>query len=326
MTQVHVYGAAGYAAAELIRLLQRHPDAKLGVLASQSHAGERIGDHFPHLRTLARRFDAPADVAEAVALGDCVFLAANQGLAIHLAPRYLAKGAKVIDLSADFRMYGAAHDAVYGFPERYSEAIAKAALVANPGCYPTATLLALTPLAQLRERLVGCVVDAKSGITGAGRTPGVTSLFAEVDGDVRAYGLLGHRHEPEILQELEAAGIAAPLVFTPHVVPIRRGMLVDAYATLASAPSPQAVRAAFVRAYGGTPFVRLLDEGIAPSIPALIGTNDAEIHVSVHANIVRVLCAIDNLGKGAAGQAVQNFNIMHGYPQERGIHDRAIAG
>lgn len=328
MTRVHVFGASGYAAAEFIRLALRHPFVQLGALESQSHAGEELGAHFPGLRTAARAFDGPGSVSGTLERDDCVVLAGAHGTAARIAPELLERGARVIDLSADFRLQPS--QAVYGFPERYRDAIAAARLVANPGCYPTATLLATLPLASVERAQDGgnailqIVVDAKSGTTGAGRTPAVSTLFAEVSGDVRAYGLGGHRHEPEILQEWRAAGIGAPLTFTPHVVPIARGMLVDAYAIFARSPDAREVAAAYERTYANHPFVRLLQAGRAPSLPALAGTNDAELAVSVHGKVVRVLCAIDNLGKGAAGQAVQNLNLMFGYPEETALDDRAL--
>jgi N-acetyl-gamma-glutamyl-phosphate reductase len=195
--------------------------------------------------------------------------------------------------------------------------------VANPGCYPTATLVALLPLAPFAADIVQLIVDAKSGVTGAGRTPATANLFAEVTGDVRAYGLGGHRHEPEIVQELAAVGIDAPLVFTPHVVPIARGMLADCYAIFKRPPDAGEIHAAFARAYDGNPFVHVLPADRAPSVVGVNGTNDAELHISCVGNVVRIISAIDNLGKGAAGQAMQNLNLMLGYPEESSLDDRA---
>jgi N-acetyl-gamma-glutamyl-phosphate reductase len=319
--RVHVYGASGYAAAEAIALLQQHPYAELGALESASHAGEPVGAHFPRLRNLGRRFDGTGSVLEAVTSNDAVVLGGSHGVAKTIAPQLLERGARVVDLSGDFRL--APSPAVYGFPERYRDAIANAQFVANPGCYPTATLLATLPLARFTPLQI--VVDAKSGITGAGRTPSVGSLFAEVSGDVRAYGLNGHRHEPEIVAQWRAAGIDASLVFTPHVVPIARGMLVNAYGIFAEPLSDDAVHAAFREAYESNSFVRLLDDSRAPSIAAVAGTNDAELHVSVRGSVVRVLCAIDNLGRGAAAQAIVNLNLMYGFPEDCGLHARALA-
>jgi N-acetyl-gamma-glutamyl-phosphate reductase len=320
MTRVHVCGASGYAAAEALRILSRHPFVELGALESRSHAGERIDEHFPLLRSLQRAFDGVGSVAAHVGRGDVVIAAAAQGEARSIVPSFLDAGAKVIDLSADYRLDDGA---VYGLTEWNRETVAKARLVANPGCYPTATLLALLPLSDL-DPPSHVIVDAKSGITGAGRTPAVGSLYAEVAGDVRAYGLRGHRHQPEMERFLHARGVTSPLTFTPHVVPLSRGMLADAYLVYDTAPSEADVHAAFARAYADAPFVRVLEGAGAPSVAAVAGTNDAELRVDVLGNVVRVLCAIDNLGKGAAGQAVQNMNVMLGYPEETGLHERAI--
>jgi N-acetyl-gamma-glutamyl-phosphate reductase len=313
--RVHIYGASGYAAAELIALLRQHPRAELRALESASHAGEPLAAHFPRLRKLERAFDGPGAVFAQLEAGDAVVLAGSHGVAKTIAPRLLERDARVLDLSGDFRLTPS--PAVYGLPERYREAIAAARFVANPGCYPTATLIATLPLAPFAPTQM--IVDAKSGITGAGRTPSTGSLFAEVEGEVRAYGFGGHRHEPEILQQWRSAGIAASLTFTPQVVPLSRGMLVNAYAFLPQTVDAERVYEAYSDAYDGNPFVRLLSNGTPPSLRAVCGTNDAEVHVSVHGNIVRVLCAIDNLGRGAAAQAVANLNLMHGYPIEEGL-------
>lgn len=320
MTIVHVWGASGYAAAEAIRLLERHPFVELGALESRSHAGKRVGDHFPLLRALTRRFDDAGSVAKRVRAGDVVISAGAHGEAKSVVPAFLAAGARVIDLSADYRLDA---DAAYGLTEWNRDAVAAAPLVANPGCYPTAALLAILPLGALDAPLQ-IVVDAKSGITGAGRNPSVSSLFAEVANEIRPYGLSGHRHQPEMERLLRSHEIVAPLVFTPHVVPLARGMLADAYLVYADAPGDSAVREAFVRAYGGSPFVHILDADAAPSVAAVNGTNDAELRVDVRGEVVRVLCAIDNLGKGAAGQAVQNLNVMLGLAEETGLQERAI--
>ena len=330
MTRVHVIGAAGYAAAEILRLVEGHPALELGAIESRSHAGQAVGANVPLLRRLERTFDAPGAALAQLAAGDIAVCAGASGEARTLVPPLLALGARVIDLSADLREAANASlpesgaVAVYGLTERYRAAIASARLVANPGCYPTATLLALLPLVPFAQEIAQLVVDAKSGITGAGRTPALGGMFAEVAGDVHAYGLAGHRHEPEIRGELDAAGITAPLIFTPHVVPIARGMLVDAYAVFRSAPDASAIFAAYTRAYAGSPFVRVLPAERAPSLPAVVGTNDLELHVSVKGNVVRIVAADDNLGKGAAGQAVQNINVMLGLPEESGFHDRVV--
>ncbi len=298
-----------------------HPLVELGALESASSAGEPVGSHFPRLRKLERRFDPPGAVLEALEADDVVIMGGPHGAAKQVAPDFLEARARVIDLSDDFRL--SPTPAVYGFPERYRAQIANARLIANPGCYPTATLLATLPLSSVA--IVQIIVDAKSGVTGAGRNPSVRSLYAEVATEIRAYGLSGHRHEPEILQEFRAAGIDASFVFTPHVVPIARGLLADAYCVMNEPVDRGVIDAVFAKTYDGNRFVRVLGEDEAPSIAAVVGTNDAEIAVSVHGRVVRSICAIDNLGRGAAGQAVMNLNIMLGYPEESGLDARAIA-
>jgi N-acetyl-gamma-glutamyl-phosphate reductase len=320
LTRVHIWGAGGYAAAEAIRYLDAHPFVEIVTLESRSHAGTAVAEQFPLLRTTPYRFDRPGTVIERVREGDVAIAAGTHGEALAIVPELLARGARVVDLSADYR-----HDdrAVYGLCEWNRDAIASAGLVANPGCYPTASLLALLPLVS-RATPVQIVIDAKSGITGAGRTPALGSMYAEVNADIRAYGLGGHRHQPEIERTLAYHGVRAPLVFTPHVVPLARGMLADVYALFDRALDEQEVRMRYETAYANSPFVRVLEADRAPSVAAVNGTNDAEISVAVRGAVVRAICAIDNLGKGAAGQAVQNLNLMLGYPQETGLHARAI--
>jgi len=319
MTRLHVVGAAGYAAGEVIRFAANHPRLKLGALESESAAGRLLGEVFPALRRIERTFDAPGAVERSLQAGDAVIFGAANGVALSRAPRMLERGAKVIDLSSDFR-----HDplAVYGAPERHRGEIAGAKLVANPGCYPTAALLALTPLSLWADSITQLIVDAKSGVSGAGRMPKTSSLFCEVDGEVVSYGLEGHRHVPEMMTELRGCGITAPLLFTPHVVPLKRGMLVNAYAVFDRAPAEEEILEAYHAAYEREPFVHLVTA--APRLGSVLGTNDAEIHVTVAGNTVRAICAIDNLGKGAATQALQSLNIMFGYPEEEGLDARAL--
>jgi len=327
MTTVHIAGAGGYAAAELIRILEMHPDVHIATLMSRSAAGQRVCDVFPALTHITRRFDDDGATLARVASGDIVFLAADREVASVVAPQLLAAGARVIDLADTFRLHAHANGAVYGFPERYRDAIAGASLVANPGCYPTASLLALAPLGAFADRIASIVIDAKSGITGAGRSPKVGSLFAEVDADVRAYGLAGHRHGPEIVQEAAAAGITAPLVFAPHVVPLSRGMLADIYLVPRGTLDRDAILATLRSAYASSPFVTVFEDGRAPFLPALEKTNDAQLAVFEQAGIIHLLSGIDNLGKGAAGQAVQNMNIMLGLPEDRGlVTHRTVVG
>jgi N-acetyl-gamma-glutamyl-phosphate reductase len=326
MITAHVVGASGYAAAELIRLLDRHPAIALGVLESRSSAGRPVGDVFPWLPHLHVAFEESGTTLVRVREDDVVFIAGGHELARELAPLFLAKGARVIDLSDAFRLHANAGEAIYGFPERYRDQIAQARLVANPGCYVTASLLALVPLAPLAERIAQIVIDAKSGITGAGRNPSIGSMFAEVDGDVRAYGLTGHRHGAEIVQEARAAGIDAPIIFSPHVVPLKRGILADVYLVPRAPLGRDEVLTAYERFYAANPFVTVFRDVRAPHLPALEGTNDAHLAVAERDGVVHVLSALDNLGKGAAAQAIQNMNLVLGLPEEQGLDARTTVG
>jgi N-acetyl-gamma-glutamyl-phosphate reductase len=326
MTTVHVVGASGYAAAELVRLLDAHPDVSIATLESRSAAGKRMCDLFPSLPSIEIVCAPAGTVRERVRAGEVVFLAGNDELAHELAPALRAAGARVIDLSDAFRLAARADGAVYGLPERYRDQIARATLVANPGCYVTASLLALIPLGSLGPRIATVIIDAKSGVTGAGRNPKVQTLFAEVAEDVHAYGLEGHRHQPEIVQEARAAGIDAPIVFSPHVVPLRRGILADVYLVPSAPIARDDVESLLVRQYAGNPFVTVLTDGRVPHLPALEKTNAAQLKVSQREGVIHILSALDNLGKGAAGQAVQNMNIMLGLPEERGLDARTAVG
>ncbi len=325
MTTVHIIGASGYASAELIRLLDAHPDVQLATLESRSSPGARVCDLFPALPRITRACEPEGTTLARAGADDVVFLAGDRELAHAESGKLLARGARVIDLSDAFRLTERANGAVYGLPERYRAAIAQSRFVANPGCYVTASLLALVPLTAFADRIGSVVIDAKSGITGAGRTPRVESLFAEVDGDVRAYGLAGHRHGPEIVQEAAAAGITVPLIFSPHVVPLRRGILADVYLVPSAALDRAEIVATLTRYYHASPFVSVFDDARVPNLPSLEMTNDAQLAVAQRSGIIHIMSGLDNLGKGAAGQAVQNMNIMLGLPEERGLVARSIA-
>ena len=317
MTRVHIVGAAGYAAGDLIHFLDAHPHVELVTLESASAAGTHVRDTFRMLPHVARTFAGAGAALAAVTSGDVVILAGESDKARELAPKFLEAGARVIDLSDAFRA-----ETVYGLPERYRDQIAAANFVANPGCYPTLSLLALLPLAPFASEISNIVIDAKSGISGAGRSPKLGSMYAEVEGDVRVYGVPSHRHGKEIEQELRALGFQAPFVFTPHVVPLTRGMLADAYAVLRKPVDESTVRAAYQKFYASNPFVEVLEPPRVPYLPALAGTNDTQIALSVRGGTIHAMAGGDNLGKGAAGQAVQNLNIMCGYPEETGLGNR----
>lgn len=326
MITAHVVGASGYAAAELIRLLDRHPAVALGTLESRSSAGKAVGDVFPWLPHLRLPLEETGTTLARVREDDVVFLAGGHEMAREQAQRFLDKGAYVIDLSDAFRLTPNAGNAIYGLPEVYRDRLHGARFVANPGCYVTTSLLALLPLAPVNDRIAHVIIDAKSGITGAGRTPSVGSMFAEVDGDVRAYGLTGHRHGPEIVQEARAAGITAPIVFSPHVVPLKRGILADVYVIPRGTLGRDEVLALYERFYAANPFVTVFRDVRAPNLPALEYTNDAQIAVAEREGTIHVLSALDNLGKGAAGQAVQNMNLVLGLPEEQGLDARSHVG
>ena len=326
MIDVHVVGATGYAAAELVRFLDLHPDVRIATLESSSSAGARMCDLFPTLPAIEIVCSPSGTVRERVKAGDIVFLAGNHEVAHAYAPDLLAAGARVIDLSDAYRLVDKAEGAIYGLPERYRDQIAKSSFIANPGCYVTASLLALVPLGSLGDRIATVIVDAKSGVTGAGRNPKVQTLFAEVAEDVWAYGLEGHRHQPEIAQEARAAGIDAPIVFSPHVVPLKRGIYADVYLVPKAPIARDEVEALYTRFYAGNPFVTVFTDKRVPNLPSVAMTNNAQLKVAQRDGVVHIMSALDNLGKGAAGQAVQNMNIMLGLPEERGLDARTRVG
>jgi len=269
---------------------------------------------------------------------DVTIVSLPSGMAMNLVPELLKQGSKVIDVAADFRLkqadlypqwYKVSHtapeylgEAVYGLPELHREAIARARLVANPGCYPAAALLALMPLLESSKvRPQGIVIDAKSGVSGAGRGGGGGFGFSETNENVRAYSVVGHNHTAEIEQELSGvAGTAVQVVFTPHLIPMTRGILVTAYAPLVSDLSESEALSLYQRAYDREPFVRVL-EALLPETKATLGSNfcDVTVRVNQRAGMAIAIAAIDNLGKGAAGQAVQNLNLMCGLPEETGL-------
>ena len=329
-------GGTGYTGAELLRLLVRHPDVEVTVVTSRGEAGKQVSDLFPNLRgRLSLAFEVP-DISR---LSECdvVFFATPNGTAMKEVPTLLNAGVKVIDLAADFRLtdpavwetwYGMQHacpelleEAVYGLPEINRDAIRESRLVANPGCYPTATTLGLLPL--LKHGLIDVnriVADAKSGVSGAGRKAQVGSLLAEAGESFKAYAVQGHRHWPEISQVL-GKFIDAPvgLDFVPHLLPMIRGIHVTLYSFLTSeCDSLQAIYESF---YEREPFVDVMPEGSCPETRSCKGANVCRIavHRPRGGDTVVVLSVIDNLVKGAAGQAVQNMNLMFGLAEDAGL-------
>lgn len=327
-----VAGASGYVGAELLRYLVGHPQAEVAACLGHSQQGQRLGDLFPHL---ARHYPHRLESRDWTELGrevDLVFLALPHGQSQEPAQRLLEAGCRVIDLGADFRLrdaeqyaraYGAPHrcpellaEAVYGLPERYREAIRSARLVANPGCYPTASALALLPLVEAGLLLEPAIIDAKSGVSGAGRSPAVGSLYVEVNESLRAYGVGGHRHQSEIEQT-----VGQPVIFTPHLTPMTRGIFATVYVR-----SREADLATLYREfYAAEPFVEVLEEAL-PSTRATAASNFAQLAVreSGYPGCAIVLVAIDNLGKGAAGTAVHNMNLMFDWPEDLGLSAPAV--
>lgn len=338
---IGIIGVTGYTGQELLRILSRHPGVEIGYVASrQLTADEPIGEVLPAFRSLKTLKIRPFKIKDAVHACDLLFLALPHGVAMELAPKILRrKEGRVIDLSADFRFQtasgffrayhlrhrqpGLLREAVYGLTEYVREDLPGARLVANPGCYPTAVLLAALPLARaglLKKE--GLIVDAKSGVSGAGRGLKEELLFCEAHEDLRAYRVNTHQHMPEMEEWMHRlSGKKIPLVFVPHLVPMNRGLYATLYAPLSRTMSEKQIRSLFEEQYEGEPFIRVLPEGKFPQVKSVTGTNSCEIGLRVDPKrrLAIVLSAIDNLGKGAAGQAVQNMNRMYGFEETAGL-------
>jgi N-acetyl-gamma-glutamyl-phosphate reductase len=323
--RVAVLGAAGFAGALTAAIVERHPRLELTMVTARSDEGRRLDHIYPRHRVRRELEAYHADVVAERA--DAAFVAYPHGAAAPVVEDLRKRGMKVVDLSADFRLdrdlyerYYQPHEApallgeaVYGMPELHREAIRDASLVAGPGCYPTAAILALAPL---REIMRDAIVDAKSGVSGAGREATGTTHFVSVDENVSAYKVEGHRHRAELEQEL---GIEVPITFTPHLVPLDQGLLASCYVTPSNGVSAEEVRDLFRAAYEDEPFVELADS--PPGVRDVRETNLCRIHATVEPATGRVLVfsAIDNLWKGAAGQAVQDMNLMLGLDEEAGL-------
>ncbi len=337
--KVGIVGGTGYTGVELLRLLIGHPHVDLQLITSRSEAGRPVASLFPSLRGLIDLAFSEPDV-KALCSCDLVFFATPNGIAMHQVPELLDKGVRVIDLAADFRLkeadvweawYGEAHacperlaEAVYGLPELNRSAIAKARLVANPGCYPTAVQLGLLPL--LKAGVInaqGVVADCKSGVSGAGRGANVGTLLCEASESFKAYGAAGHRHLPEIERTLsDALDQAVGLTFIPHLTPMIRGIHATLYADLTADHSEEALRAILGEAYQQEPFVDVLPLGEHPVTRSVYSTNMCRMALfrPRGGQKVVVLSVIDNLVKGAAGQAVQNMNLMFDYAEREGLN------
>ncbi len=349
--RVGIIGATGYAGAELVRILLGHPGVRIVWYGSHSYVDQKISSVYGNLFRLAEGVCREERLEELAGEADVIFTATPQGFLSGLLREELLRSAKVIDLSADYRLrdartyeewYGMEHksprflgEAVYGLCERNRERIAHARLVANPGCYPTCSILAIWPL--LEEGLIDpdtLIIDAKSGVSGAGRGAKVDNLYCEVNENMKAYGVAKHRHTPEIEEQLsQIAGREVRVSFTPHLVPMNRGILITAYASLrkeafadiASAcfarEAAARVRGAYMGRYAGERFVRVLDPEVCPQTRWVEGSNYVDVNACVDGRTGRVIMmgAMDNLVKGAAGQAVQNMNLMFGLPEETGL-------
>ncbi|GIW40136.1 MAG: N-acetyl-gamma-glutamyl-phosphate reductase [Candidatus Binatia bacterium] len=338
--RVAVLGASGYAGAECVRWLARHPGVEISCVTAEQHAGALLDEVHPGLRASGRKLE-PFDAEEVVRRSDVVLAALPEERALEVLPPLVERGRKVVDLSGAFRIRDpeehrrwyrsdpfpeARKRAVYGLSELYRDEIRTASFVANPGCYPTGILLGLAPL--LRRGLVRdkVVADAKSGVTGARRKPSIEHLFAELGENLKAYSVLVHRHVPEMRQEMGrlARGTAPEVLFVPHLVPVRRGILTTLYVRLARPLGEEELGGFFAEDYGSEPFV-VLARGRWPELREVRGTNLCAIGWTLDADRTTavVVTALDNLGKGAAGQAVQNLNLLCGFPETQGLEDSA---
>jgi len=334
-----IVGATGYTGSELLRLLALHPEVEVTVVTSRSEAGKAVSDRFPHLRSYNDlKFTDPS--VETLAECDVVFFATPHGVAQAMMPAFIDSGLKVIDLSADFRLkdadlwakwYNQPHgcpelieQAVYGLPEVNRTDIKGANLIACPGCYPTAIQLGFLPL--LENKLVDTkrlIADAKSGVSGAGRAANVGTLMSECADSFKAYGASGHRHSPEIRQGLnQYSGDQVSLTFVPHLVPMIRGIEATLYAELTTDLSLEDIQSLYEQRYKDEPFVDVMPLGSSPETRSVKGSNYCRIalHQQPDSNVIIVLSVIDNLVKGASGQAIQNMNLMFGLDESAGIN------
>ena len=339
MIKAGIIGATGYAGGELVRLLTAHKEAEIKWYGSRSYIDKKYADVYQNMFRIVEERCLDDNMEALSKEGDVIFTATPQGLCASLVNEEILSRTKIIDLSADFRIqdvdiyehwYGIQHpspqfisEAVYGLCEINRERVKGARLVANPGCYPTCTTLSVYPL--LKEGLIEpntIIVDAKSGTSGAGRGAKVDNLYCEVNENIKAYGVAVHRHTPEIEEQLGyAAGESLRINFTPHLVPMNRGILITAYASLKREVSYEEVRAAYDKYYASERFVRVLDPDVCPQTKWVEGSNYVDVNFKIDARTGRVIMmgAMDNLVKGAAGQAVQNMNLMFGLKESEGL-------
>lgn len=342
MISVGIVGGTGYTGVELLRLLLRHPKAQVRVLTSRTEAGKRVADMFPSLRGHTDLEFSDLDL-DALKQCDVVFFATPHGVAMQHAEELIASDVKVIDLAADFRLqnlsefekwYGMQHscpsvlvDSVYGLTELNREKIRAAQVIGNPGCYPTTVQLGLAPLLKASEKLINpqsIIIDAKSGVSGAGRKASLGMIYSENADNFKAYGIAGHRHHPEIVEALEnisgEKGQFNHLIFVPHLVPMIRGMLSTIYVDLTEQAQNIDLQALYERFYENERFVDVMPANSSPETRSVRGANELRIALYQHQpNKLIVLVAQDNLVKGAAGQAIQNMNLMFNFDEAAGL-------
>lgn len=345
MLRISLAGATGYAGSELLRILANHPEVKIVHLTSETFAGQSYAEVLPAFQKVIDADLVPLDPSHIGENADLVFTALPHRTAMQAVPKILEAEARVIDFSADYRLhdpsvyttwYGTEHidsdrlqKAVYGLPELYRDQIKDAHLVANPGCYPTGAILALAPL--LRDRLVApdsIIVDSKSGVSGAGRQAEAEYSYCELNDNVKAYSIAVHRHTPEIEQELSAsAGTPVTVSFTPHLIPMSRGILTTCYASIHPGASVKELWKSFQGAYEKESFVRLMPAGQVPTTGQVRGSNFTDLGFVLDERTGRVIVvtALDNLAKGAAGAAVQNMNVMAGFQETTALSTPGIS-
>lgn len=339
MVNVGIIGATGYVGIEMVRLLQNHPNINITSVVSQSFVGSKISDIYPNLKNVFDMECSSLDIDKISADADILITALPHGVSHEVIPKFIAKGKRVLDHSGDFRYksveiyekwYGIKHSmpellkkSVYGLPEIYREQIKDAQLVANPGCYPTCSILGIAPL--IKNNLIekqNIIIDAASGVTGAGRTTSLPFQFNECTENFKAYKVASHRHTSEIEQELSFMAEEPLMVsFTPHLAPMKRGMLSTIYANLKEEKNAAQLLDLYREHYKNDFFVRIMDEGKLPETKNVSGSNfiDIGLVVDQRLNRVIIMSAVDNLGKGAASQAVQTLNIMCGFSEETGL-------
>lgn len=339
MIKAGIIGSTGYAGGELVRLLMPRSDVDLVWFGSKSYVGQRYADIYQNMFQIVDQTCMEDNMEELADQVDVIFTATPQGLCASLINENILSKTKIIDLSADFRIkdvkiyeewYKIKHlaagfigEAVYGLPEINREAVKKARLTANPGCYPTCSFLTIYPL--LKEGIIvpeTIIIDAKSGTSGAGRGAKVDNLYCEVNESIKAYGVASHRHTPEIEEQLSyMAGRPVTISFTPHLVPMDRGILITSYATLAKSVTYEEVKAVYDKYYANEYFVRVLEQDITPQTRWVKGSNfvDVNFKIDYRTNRIIMMGAMDNLVKGAAGQAVQNMNLMFGLEEQTGL-------